>query len=394
MANLRTGLFLLAQGISLTTAVISVSVAPIIGRELAPSPGLSTLPYGAQFATVIACSYLISKAMQRFGRLPVFNFGALSLALAGLCGYWSIAEQSFALNLLSHALFGLSIGSFAFFRFAASEGLDEQAKARALSLVTLGGILAAFVGPWLTATSRPLIDNLPFAASYLCFSALAMLMLVVLALIKRQSQPSTQQAAVNSSTTNNHVATPWLSLSVAVYASGFGYMLMALLMMQASLSLNSQGIGFSEIMVVIQWHVVAMFAPSLIMGRIINRFGEPKVLLGGYAVMLSSMSVAISQPDYNGTLIALIGVGLGWNMLYVGGSSLVAKLPGDAAKLQGINESAVAFLNAAGALSAGLLFQWLGWQFSNWLGILLLMPGVVLLLVWQRRELTVASIAS
>ncbi len=147
--QIKTWLYFLTQGIALTCGVISVSVSPIVGKALAPSSELSTLPYGIQFATVIACSYVLAMLMQRFGRLKIFLVGSLTLFLAGIAGYISILQQSFSINLLAHILFGVSLSTFAFFRFAATEGLDDSMKSRALSLVTLGVF-------WRHLSARPL----------------------------------------------------------------------------------------------------------------------------------------------------------------------------------------------------------------------------------------------
>ncbi|WP_271272741.1 MFS transporter [Aliamphritea hakodatensis] len=384
--QIKTWLYFLTQGIALTCGVISVSVSPIVGKALAPSSELSTLPYGIQFATVIACSYVLAMLMQRFGRLKIFLVGSLTLFLAGIAGYISILQQSFSINLLAHILFGVSLSTFAFFRFAATEGLDDSLKSRALSLVTLGGILAAFVGPAIASNSRSFIVDQEFAASYLCFSALGIFMALLLGAVARLSRherhtppPTSEKDSESAAQSPVKQPVPLLPLLVAIYASGFGYMIMAMLMMQSSLKLNALQLPFSDIMQVIQWHVIAMFLPSLFMGRVIARTSESTVIFIGYLVMLASMLIAIYQPTYNGVLAALIGIGLGWNMLYVGGSSLVARLPGDAHRMQGINESAVAFLNASGAFSAGALFVWIGWENSNWLAISLLTPGMALL---------------
>ncbi|MEH6444002.1 MAG: MFS transporter [Oceanospirillaceae bacterium] len=396
----QTFLYSLAQALSLTSAVIGVSISPIVGKSLAPYPELATLPYGTQFASVIACSYLLSMSMKRFGRRPVFFLGAITLALGGLLGALSIYLHSFTLNLLGHALLGVTISAFAYFRFAATDGLDDKQKAKAISYVTLGGIAAAFIGPKIAQSSRLLIEDFSFSASYLSFTILALLVMLILLMIPKGNRV---QAASSDVSIDKKTAEPSmhatskklpLALAVAIYASGFGYMLMALLMMQSSLKMNEMGVPFADIMIVIQYHVVAMFLPSLFMGRIISMIGVEKVILAGYITMFSAMLVAIFMVSYTGILIALIGVGLGWNMLYVGGSSLVATLHGDAHKMQGINESAVAVLNTIGALSAGFLFQHIGWESSNWLAMSLLLPGLILLIIhrWQRATRNINAV--
>jgi len=377
--RIQTWLYSAAQALSLTSAVITVSISPIVGKSLAPIPSLSTLSYGVQFAAVILCSYLLSMSMKRFGRRPVFFLGAFALALGGLLGAWSIVQHSFYINLAAHASFGVTLSAFAFFRFAATDGLQDKEKAKVLSLVTLGGLVAAFIGPVIAQHSRLLIEQYAFSGSYLVFTVIAgLVLLLLLALPADQSEAASQaQAKPASAMAAGKVLS--LPLFVAIYSSGFGYMLMALLMMQSSLKMSAMGIAFADIMFVIQCHVIAMFLPSLFMGRIISAIGAQAVISIGYLVMFSSMLIAIYSSGYQGILIALIGIGVGWNMLYVGGSAMVATLPGDAHKLQGINESAVAFLNTIGALSAGFLFHAIGWENSNWLAMSLLTPGLLLL---------------
>ncbi len=392
----QTIFYSIAQGLSLTSAVVAVSISPIVGKALTPLPQWATLPYGIQFAAVIFCSYLLSMSMKRFGRKPVFLMGAMALGLGGVLGALSIYWHSFYVNLLAHIFFGVSISAFAYFRFAATDGLDDKRKAKALSLVTLGGVAAAFIGPQIAQHSRLVFETFPFSASYLSFVALAFLvMLIILFIPSDQSVNDRVKSQLENHVQSNNKERLPLLLFVAIYASGFGYMIMALLMMQSSLKMNQMGVPFGSIMFVIQCHVISMFVPSLFMGRIISAIGTQKVIFGGYIAMLVSMLIAIYVNNYYGILLALIGIGLGWNMLYVGGSALVATLPGDAHKMQGINESAVAFLNAIGAFSAGWLFHNMGWENSNWLAMWLLLPGLALLIVnrWKEKVSAASEVA-
>jgi len=378
--RIQTWLYSAAQALTLTSAVITVSISAMVGKSLAPSASLSTLSYGAQFAAIIFCSYLLSMAMKRFGRKPVFYLGALTLALGGGLGALSIYLHSFATNVIAHIFFGVSLSAFAYFRFAATDGVEGKEKAKVLSIVTLGGIVAAFVGPQIAKGGRLFFEDYVFSGSYLAFVFIALALFIILLSVPKDEKTALVaggQADIPKGAENKVLSLP---LYVAIYASGFGYMLMGLLMMQSSMALNAQGFSFADSMFVIQCHVVAMFVPSLFMGRVIAKVGAQTVIFGGYLMMLVAMILAIYTSGYYGILAALIGIGLGWNMLYVGGSALVASLPGDQHKLQGINESAVAVLNTIGAFSAGALFFAIGWENTNWLAMLLLIPGVLLLL--------------
>ena len=392
--RIQTWLYSAAQALALTSAVITVSISAMVGKELAPVASLSTLSYGAQFAAIIFCSYLLSMSMKRFGRKPIFYLGALTLALGGGLGALSIYWHSFSINVIAHISFGVSLSAFAFFRFAAIDGVRDSEKAKVLSIVTLGGIVAAFIGPLIAKNGRLFFEDYAFSGSYLAFVVIAMVLMVILMLVpKEQPTDALESAVVETELSGDHHKILSLPLFVSIYASGFGFMLMGLLMMQSSMVLNAQGVEFADIMFVIQCHVVAMFAPSLFMGKVIARVGAQTVIFAGYMMMLAAMLVAIYSSGYYGILTALIGIGLGWNMLYVGGSAMVTSLKGDRHKLQGINESAVAVLNTIGAFSAGALFFAIGWENSNWLAMLLLVPGILLLIANRyTRQATPSSV--
>ena len=390
--RIQTWLYSAAQALALTSAVITVSISAMVGKELAPVASLSTLSYGAQFAAIIFCSYLLSMSMKRFGRKPIFYLGALTLALGGGLGALSIYWHSFSINVIAHISFGVSLSAFAFFRFAAIDGVRDSEKAKVLSIVTLGGIVAAFIGPLIAKNGRLFFEDYAFSGSYLAFVVIAMVLMVILMLVpKEQPAETLESAVVETESSGDHHKILSLPLFVSIYASGFGFMLMGLLMMQSSMVLNAQGVEFADIMFVIQCHVVAMFAPSLFMGKVIARMGAQTVIFAGYMMMLAAMLVAIYSSGYYGILTALIGIGLGWNMLYVGGSAMVTSLKGDRHKLQGINESAVAVLNTIGAFSAGALFFAIGWENSNWLAMLLLVPGILLLIANRYTRQTTPS---
>ena len=385
--RIQTWLYSAAQALALTSAVITVSISAMVGKELAPMASLSTLSYGAQFAAIIFCSYLLSMSMKRFGRKPIFYLGALTLALGGGLGALSIYWHSFALNVIAHSSFGVSLSAFAYFRFAATDGVKASEKAKVLSIVTLGGVAAAFVGPMIAKHGRLLIDDYAFSGSYLAFVLIALVLVGILLMVPKEMAEEMAEEAIPaqstvplSDTSAQSQKILSLPLFVSIYASGFGFMLMGLLMMQSSMTLNAMGFEFADVMFVIQCHVLAMFVPSLFMGRVIARLGAQSVIFAGYMMMLGAMLVAIYGSGYNGILAALIGIGLGWNMLYVGGSAMVTSLKGDKHKIQGINESAVAVLNTIGAFSAGALFYGIGWENSNWLAMLLLVPGILLLI--------------
>lgn len=382
----KTYAYLLAQALAMGSSVISVSISALVGAMLAPFESLTTLPYGLQFSGIIVSSYIFSLLMKLHGRKRVFLINTLFLLISGVLGFLSIYLQSFTLNCLTHFTLGLALSGFAYFRFAATDGIADHIKPVAVSMVTLGGVLAAIVAPIIAKHTRLMLSDYEFAMSYLTFSGLAVALFVLFIFVPADKPTVNVKAEIEEKQTQPQKI-PLNRLSVAVYSTGTGYMIMGVLMMQTSLKLKALEIDFADITTVIQGHVLAMFLPSFFMGKLITRLGIEKIILAGYAVMALSCLIALSTDGYNGIFIALLGVGLAWNMLYIGGSSLIAVLPGDTHRLQGINETTVAVLNTSGAFSAGMLFAGIGWVNSNILAILILMPGVILLAKnWRRIQ--------
>ncbi len=396
-SKLRVILFALCQALVMTCAVTSVSISGLVGASLAPSPGWATVPYGMQFVMVMLSAFMAASAMKRYGRRPVFLVGCLSMVLGGMIGYISLLQSSFFLNVLAHVFIGIALSIGAYYRFAATDSLSAEDVAKAVSYVTLGGVVAAFSGPFLARTTREYADWSTFSLTYMSMVGIALAtMLVLLFIPKAPDSVVASKQKIEQPEQNTALISIFdgikLRLALAVYASGFGYMLMGLLMMQSSLQLHAMGCSYGLISKAISFHVLAMFLPALFMGKIINKTNEETVILFGYVLMFMAISVGIYDQSYQSTTLCLIGIGLGWNCLYVGGSSLVASLPGDKIRLQGVNESAVALLNAVGALSAGFLFTSIGWIQTQWLAMFLLTPGLVLLLLnfFQKKRLKAA----
>ncbi|MDO5102922.1 MAG: MFS transporter [Lautropia sp.] len=415
----RTWLYFLAQSINLTTAVMSVSMAALVGAALAPAAWASTIPYGCQFLLVMLGTLPASRLMARWGRRPAFLLACAPLALSGVTGFLAIEHRQFGLLILSHALLGLYISFANFNRFAATDGLDAAQRPRAISLVVAGGLIAAFTGPLLSKQLQQVAGLGEFAGAYLVFVALAALAFLINLMIRptqtvgagstTPSSPAPGGSTPGSSTSAGTVAVgspssassrpttmpllrtvfrdPGTRLAVLIAALGYG--LMNLLMIQTSIQLST-GLcsSFGEISQAIQWHVVAMFAPSLIAGRLVQRVGAQRLALLGVVLTALSAGLNLVVDTYGTFVLALVILGLGWNFTYVGGSALFAEhsaqLP-HAVELQGINDLAISVLATAGAFSPALLHATLGWQGSNLLAILLcLVPLGLALRVYNK----------
>ena len=386
---LRTWLHFLAQSVNLTTAVMSVSMAALVGAALAPAPWAATIPYGCQFLLLMLSTMPASRLMARLGRQKAFLLGCAPLALAGISGHAAVQGRQFWLLVLAHALLGVYIAFANFNRFAATDGLDATLRPRAISLVVAGGLIAAFTGPLLVRHLQHVAGMGEFAGAYLVLVALAALALAINLLIGRTPAPGL------SATVSVRPATGTLVLAVlqnpgarlAMLVSALGYGLMNLLMVQASIQL-SVGLcsAFDDISQAIQWHVLAMFAPSLLAGRMVQWLGTRRLSLLGVMLVAISAGINLLAVSYDSIVAALVVLGLGWNFTYVGGSALFsehsASMP-HAVELQGINDLAISILATAGAFSPALLHATIGWNGTNLLAIALCL--LLLASTWRRQ---------
>jgi len=377
----KTYLYFLAQSINLTTAVMSVTMAALVGGSLAPEPWLSTVPYGFQFLFVMLFTLPASRLMAAIGRKKSFLLACLPLAASGVVGYWAIEMKQFSWLVVSHALLGMYIAFANFNRFAATDGLGSNLIPRAISLVVAGGVIAAVSGPLLIRGLKTSSFGAEFAACYAAFILLALISFILNLCIK-EVQP-VQQAARKKT---NRGQTLGLvlhnkTLAIAICIAAIGYGIMNLLMIQASMHMSHLHVHFSDISTAIQWHVLTMFAPSFFTGILIQKFGLKTIAITGILLLLLSSLVNIVGHSYTTLSLSLLILGLGWNFTYVGGSALLTEtLEGKPQflEVQGLNDLGVSICATLGAFAPAFLFSLAGWSGTN---ILSAMICLVLLLL-------------
>lgn len=359
-----TYLLTLSQALNLTVAVMSVTMAALVGKSLAPSPAWATIPYGMQFAAVMLCTYPASMLMRRLGRRFGFFLGASFLIASGLIGYWGVTQSSFLGLMLAHILLGLYISFANFYRFAAVDGLESERKARAMSLVVSGGVAAALLGPLLAMLTRQVSGFTEFAPSYAALSVIGALTLCVLSVWRPNE--STPAVATQKNTPlhwrQNHPAL------IAIAAAAGGYFVMSVLMVQVTLVMKEL-CSFNQMSFAIQGHILAMFVPSFFTGALIARIGTRHVLTLAFLLLVGSSALGSFSIDYWVTVAGLILLGLGWNFAYLGGGALLAQRVPEHERhtWQGINDTVIAAFAAAGVFLSAPLLTWLGWYGSNML---------------------------
>ena len=371
----------------LSCTSLAMATSALVGVVLAPEPTLATLPLGLAYFGIMLTMMPASHLMKRYGRRTGFALGGTAGFFGGSTSAIAIYLDSFVLFCVGSALFGIASGFAQFYRFAAAEMVEESYKSRAISWVLAGGLIAAFVGPNVASFSRDMIEGAVFSASY-GFIAVFCFGVIVIQLFIRIPMPSSEE-------THGHKRPLALILKqptflVAALCAMIAYGSMNLLMTATPLAMHHREMAFSATAIVIQWHIVGMFAPSFFTGNLIHRFGVLKIMFIGAMLLIGCAIVALSGQLYAHFLTGLILLGIGWNFLYIGGTTLLTEVyqPAEKATVQGINEFLVFSATALTAFSSGYLHHRLGWEKLNYytLPMIGFAAVIILLLGWQLRH--------
>ncbi|NKC13155.1 MAG: MFS transporter [Gammaproteobacteria bacterium] len=385
-------LLALCQALMMTGNTVVISASALVGETLASAPALATIPFGVQFLGMALTTFPASLLMQKIGRRAGFILGAgIGLIGAGVCTF-AIVAQSMAWFVAG----SFAIGSFSamaqYYRFAAADVAAPEIRARAISYVLAGGVIAAFLGPNLARYTRALWPEHLFAG---CFAALMILMVLSALLAAALQIPRTGAVHAEGCARPTKTVIMQPIYIVAVLGAMVGYGVMNLLMSATPLAMKFYGHAFDETAFVIQWHVMAMFAPSFVTGSLIARFGVLQVMAAGAVLLIASVFANLAGQALPNFYAALILLGLGWNFLFVGGTFLLtqAHRPAEKAVAQGINDLLVFSAVTLTALSSGMVQFAVGWRMVN-AGVLPLVLVVLvslLWLAWRQRSAAPAS---
>jgi MFS family permease len=351
------------QALLFTNNAILISVGALAGRDLAPDKRLATLPITAGVVGGALTTFFASLLMQRIGRRAGFTLGALlGVAGAALCSL-SLVGSSFVGFCVGSLLFGAYNAFGGYYRFAAAEAAEPGQQARAISQVLVGGLVGGILGPFTSLHTKGIFAT-AYLGSYLSLFAFLALVLAFLPFVvvpPPASTVSTDKARSLGAIARDPV------FFVAVLAAAFGYGVMSLLMTATPLAMGACGHPYEDAATVISSHVIAMFAPSLVTGRLIERFGVLAVMLVGVVLNLACVAIALAGIDVPHFLGALVLLGVGWNFLYVGGTTLLAESvrPQDRARAQGANDLAIFLTMALSSFSSGVIVERDGWRTLN-----------------------------
>ena len=353
-----------AQAILMSVNTLMVTSAAIIGGHLADNPALASLPLAIQFVAVMGTTIPASLLMGAIGRRAGFLLASLIGIVGASCAALGIYLDSFLLFCCGTVGTGIYTGFGHYFRFTAIEAAPPENKNSALSYVLAGGVVAAIVGPNLANLSREV-----FAVTYLG----TLLSVVVLYglnginfLLIKLPKPTVQDQLPAPRTMIQIARQP--AFMAAVASATVGYSVMVLLMVATPLEMMHQHHGFGDVAFVIQWHVLGMFAPAFFTGHLINRYGVQRIILCGVAMMLISISINVNGNSVTHFWIALMTLGVGWNFMFTGGTSLLSEnyRAEETAKAQAFNDFIVFTIAAISSFTAGALLHWLSWQLVNY----------------------------
>jgi len=394
MRDSRRNVLLLAlcQALFMTCGSLIITTAALVGVQLAPSPGLSTVPIGLMFLMVMVATLPASLFMRRVGRRNGLVTGAAAGVVGACLAAAGIAQGSFFVFCAGMMCIGVFNSFSQYFRFAAADTAPDGYKARAISLVMAGGVVAAFVGPNLARVTLDAVPAVPFAGGYLSVALIAGLCAMVLSLV-RIPRPTPQELAGPARPLLAIAASP--TYFVAVLAATIAYGSMNLLMTSTPLAMQAHGHPFGSTAMVIQWHVFGMFAPSFFTGRLIHRFGTITIMLVGAGLLCGCVVVNLAGAAVEHFWAALALLGIGWNFLFVGATTLLtdAYTPSEKAKAQGLNDLLIFFVVAMTATGSGMLHAGVGWTRLNQavLPALLVVVVACLWLALVRRRAGIVS---
>ena len=361
----QRNVFLLAgtQALFQTASVMVMTLSGLAGLQLASDKSLATLPIAMMMVAAAATMIPASMLMQRFGRKTGFLLGTALGCVAGVTAAGAIWLHSFWLFVFANMLVGAYQGFAQYYRFAAADVASADFKSRAISWVIAGGVVAAFAGPNIARVTQG-IGPWPFMASYVALSALSLMALLV---VTRMAIPPVVPAEVHGPARPLSEIMRRPVFITALIGSSVGYAVMVMVMTATPLAMQICGQSLGASTTVIQWHVLGMFLPSFFTGNLIRRHGVLPIMGTGIVLLGGHVAVAFSGIEFLHFLSGLILLGVGWNFLFIGGTTLATEAyqPAERAKTQAAHDFLMFGAVSLASFSAGGLLNAGGWQSVN-----------------------------
>ncbi|GIK96752.1 MAG: membrane protein [Alphaproteobacteria bacterium] len=353
-----------AQALAGANSAVVFATGAIVGNMLAPSKALATLPISVFVVGMAACTLPAGAIARRHGRHAAFLIGTGCGVLAGLLAAPAVVLGSFWLFCAATFLGGAYAAVVLSFRFAAADCVPPERRARALSAVMAGGVFAGVIGPQLVTYTMDLWQPYLFAATFVAQAAVAAVCALVLLGVR---VPMPTAAEVAGGRPLGAIVRQPLFIT-AVICGVVSYTLMNFLMTAAPLAMRLCGLSQESSNLGLQWHIIAMYAPSFFTGRLIVRFGAPRVVAAGFALTAASAAIGLTGVDVAHFWLTLILLGVGWNFSFVGASAMVLEChrPEEKTRVQALNDFMVFGTMAIGSFLSGSLLTAHGWDTVLW----------------------------
>ena len=354
----------LAQALAGGNSVVIVGTAGIVGGMLADK-AFATVPVSTYVLGMWIGTLPVGIISKKFGRLAAFELGALCGTIAGLLCCLAVLQSSFGLLCAGTLFGGFYAAVHQSYRFAAADTARDAFKTKAISWVMAGGMFSAFVGPQLVIVTKDLWPPHLFAASYLAQAGVAVLSGLVLLLVRIPRVVETDRHLPGGRPLIEIFRQP--RLIVAVVCGVASYSMMNLVMTSAPVAMLDCNHSVTDAALGLQWHVLAMFAPSLFTGTLITRFGTDRVAGCGLAIIALGALIALSGVALWNFWTALVLLGVGWNFAFIGATTMVTQChrPNERNKVQAFNDFLVFGTMAVGSFASGQLLADFGWSAVN-----------------------------
>ena len=383
MFNKNLFILTICQIFSFTAPPITVFISGIVGLKLSSISSIATLPTSLSIVGTAVFSIFAAKIMSKIGRKRGFILSSIYTSASALLASYSIFTENFILFCISCFIIGTGIAFTHQYRFAAAETVEKKESSRAISILLLAGILSAIIGPNVANFSKDLIADHLYSGTYVSLSVLTILPVFFLLFYKTDKNPKIENNKKDIQRSYVELLANPIILQ-AIVTAAFAYSIMSFLMTATPISMYKiHGFTLGSTSIVIQLHIIGMFAPSLITGTLVQKFGHTKIIYAGASIYLMCIVLSFLEQSFINYTISLILLGIGWNFLFITGTSLLVLCYSNKEKfkVQGFNDIIVFSIQAIASLSAGYSIISFSWNQIN----LICIPLVIMIILISYR---------
>ena len=390
--NANLILLTLCQGLFFTNNVTFIAINGLVGLSMAPLGWMATLPVMGYVVGGALSTGLVAKSQSRWGRKVSFQLGLGVALFSAMLAAFAAYSHNFWLLVAATVIAGYYSANGQLYRFAAAELAADSFREKAVSLVLAGGLIGAIVGPNLASRTRTLYDT-PFLGAYLALGLVAVLAMLCMAFIRFPAVPAKKPGDSTGRPLSEIMRQPVFIVAAAAAALSYG--VMNLLMAATPLAMQVCGFSFDDAALVLEWHVIGMFAPGFFTGHLIKKFGTLPIMGAGVVLNFACIAMALSGVELQQFLIALFLLGLGWNFLFTGSTTLAMQAWSPVEKDRG--QAAINFFvfatMAVTSFASGALVTTQGWTWLN-VGSLVPVAMTAAALVWMALKQKTATATS